>query len=131
PLEAATVEVLDIPSDRSAPTHHHQVYAVAARNSVIEARVKPFNVAEVPLEAIDIPDLAQRNISVLFESVERGVAMLAFYQGVGLLTFTSGGELYLVRRIDITLTQLMEAGDEQRPQYFERIALELQRSLDN
>src|SRR5208282_360948 len=67
PLEAATVDVLDIPSDRSAPTHHHQAYAIAARNSVIEARVKPFNVAEVPLEAIDIPDLAQRNISVLFE----------------------------------------------------------------
>ncbi len=130
PLEAATVDVLDIPSDRGASTHH-QVYAVAARNSVIEARVKPFNGAEVPLEAIDIPDLAQRNIAVLFESEGRGVAMLAFYQGVGLLTFTSGGELYLVRRIDMTLPQLMEAGDEQRPQYFERIALELQRSLDN
>jgi len=131
PLEAATIDVLDIPSDRNAAARNHQAYAIAARNSVIEARVKPFNDAEVPLEAIDIPDLAQRNISVLFESGGRGIAMLAFNQGVGLLTFTSGGELYQLRRIDITLTQLMEAGDEQRTQLFERVALELQRSLDH
>jgi len=131
PLEAATIEVLNIPSDREAPTRNPQVYAVAARNSVIETRVKPFNEAQVALAAIDIPDLAQRNIATLFETEGRGIAMLAFYPGVGLLTFSGGGELYLVRRIEITLPQLMDANDEQRHQYFERIALELQRSLDH
>ena len=131
PLESATVDVLDIPVDRNAPTRNHQVYAVTARNSVIESCIKPFNQAQVPLEAIDIPDLAQRNVAALFESGGRGVAMLAFYENEGILTFTGGGELYLARRIEVSRAQLAEADAERRDQHFERIALELQRSLDN
>ena len=131
PLDAATVDVLDIPVDRNAPARNHSVYAVTARNSVIESCIKPFNDASVPLVAIDIPDLAQRNIAALFETEERGVAMLAFYEKEGILTFTRGGELYLARRIEIPLAQLMGSNAEDRNQHFERIALELQRSLDH
>jgi MSHA biogenesis protein MshI len=131
PLDAATVDVLDIPVDRNAPPRNHQVYAVTARNDVIEACVRPFNEADVPLDAVDIPDAAQRNIAALFEPAGRGVAMLAFYENEGLLTFTCGGELLLVRRIEVTLAQLSEADAERRDQVFDRIVLELQRSLDN
>ena len=131
PLDAATVDVLDIPVDRNAPARNHAVYAVTARNSVIEACVKLFNDADVPLEAIDIPDLAQRNIAALFEPAERGVAMLAFFEKEGMLTFTCGSELYLARRIEVSLAQVMDPDAERRNQYFERVALELQRSLDN
>lgn len=131
PIDAATVEVLDIPVDPNAPARNHSLYAVTARNSVIEGCIKPFDKAQVPLEAIDIPDLAQRNVAALFETEGRGVALLAFYQDEGILTFTSGGELYLARRIEIPLAQLIEADAERRNQHFERIALELQRSLDN
>ena len=131
PLDAATVDVLDIPVDPDAPARNHSVYAVTAHNSVIESYVKSFSEANVPLEAIDIPDLAQRNIAALFEPAERGVAMLAFYAKEGILTFTRGGELYLARRIEISLAQLMAADAERCHQHFERIALELQRSLDH
>ena len=131
PLDEATIDVLDIPVDRDAPARNHSIYAVTARNSVIESYVKSFGEADVPLEAIDIPDLAQRNIAALFEPAERGVAMLAFYANEGILTFTRGGELYLARRIEISLAQLIAADAERRTQYLERIALELQRSLDH
>ncbi len=131
PLETATVDVLDIPVDRNAPARNHFLFAVTARNSAIEACIKPFTDAAVALDAIDIPDLAQRNIAALFEPEQRGVALLAFYENDGMLTFTSGGELYLARRIEISLGQLMQADEGRREQYFDRIALELQRSLDN
>ena len=114
-----------------APARNHSIYAVTARNSVIESYVKSFSEANVPLAAIDIPDLAQRNIAALFEPAERGVAMLAFYEKEGILTFTRGGELYLARRIEISRAQLVAADAERRNQHFERIALELQRSLDH
>jgi MSHA biogenesis protein MshI len=39
--------------------------------------------------------------------------------------------LYASRRIEMSLGRLMEATPEQREQHLERIALELQRSLDN
>jgi MSHA biogenesis protein MshI len=131
PLDAATVDVLDIPDDQDAPARNHSVYAVTARNSVIESCIKPFNEAQVALEAIDIPDLAQRNIAALFEREERGVAMLAFYADEMILTFTRGGELYLSRRIESPLAQLLQADAGRRNQHFERIALEVQRSFDH
>ncbi len=130
PLEQATIDVLDVPVDTSGPARSHSVYAIAARNDVIERAVKPFNEANVPLEAVDIPALAQRNIASLFEQPGRGVAMLGFYEECGELTISSGGELFLTRRIEITLPQLMEADADRRTDLFDRIALELQRSLD-
>lgn len=130
PLDQATIGVLDVPVDTNGPSRHHSVYAVAARNEVIERTVKPFNDANIPLEAIDIPALAQRNIAGLFEPVGRGLAMLGFYDECSKLTISRGGELFLSRRIEITLAQLMEADQERRAALFERIALELQRSLD-
>ncbi len=131
PLEAATVDVLDIPIDQTASARNRSVYAVTARNSVIESCIKPFYEAQLALEVIDIPDLAQRNIAALFESGEQGIAMLAFYEKEGILTFTRGGELYLARRIETTLAQLLQADAESRKPIFERIALEVQRSLDH
>ena len=131
PLEAATIEVLDIPADREAPAPDHAVYAVIAANTVIERCVEPFNAARIPLESIDIPELAQRNVAALFESEGAGVVMLAFYRDDALLTFTRAGELYNSRRIDVSLTQLVESDDARRAVYFERIALEVQRSLDH
>lgn len=131
PLDAATIDVFDIPVDPDAPARNHSIYAVTARNSVIESRIKSFSEADLALEAIDIPDLAQRNIAALFEPAQRGVAMLAFYEKEGILTFTRGGELYLARRIEISLAQLMTADAARRAQQIERITLELQRSLDH
>ncbi|RZA32495.1 MAG: agglutinin biogenesis protein MshI, partial [Lysobacteraceae bacterium] len=61
----------------------------------------------------------------------RGVAMLSFSAEGGLLTVSYRGELYLSRRIDITLDQLQEPDHERKHASFDRITLELQRSLDN
>ena len=130
PLEQATIDVLDVPVDTSGPARGHSVYAVAARNDAIEKTVRPFNDSNVPLEVVDVPALAQRNIAQLFETQGRGLAMLGFYEDCCKLTISSGGELFLTRRIEITLPQLLEADTDRRTELFERIALELQRSLD-
>ncbi|MBI2509702.1 MAG: agglutinin biogenesis protein MshI, partial [Betaproteobacteria bacterium] len=84
-----------------------------------------------PLEAIDIPDLAQRNLARCLEPEGRGLALLAFDDAGGLLTFTSGGELYQSRRIEISAANFAGAGPEQRQGLYDRVVLELQRSLDN
>lgn len=130
PVPDATIDVLDIPIAQNGATHNHQVFAVAARNGIIEALQNLYTEANVDLAAIDIPELAQRNISALLETPGRGLAMLAFDDHGGLLTVTFNGELYLARRMDITLAQV-EGPAEQRQNLYDRIALELQRSLDN
>ncbi|WP_338761254.1 agglutinin biogenesis protein MshI [Massilia sp. METH4] len=130
PVPEATIDVLDIPVAPNGPAHNHQVFAVAARNGIIEALQNLYTEAKVELGAIDIPEIAQRNISALLEPEGRGLAMLAFDAHGGLLTVTFRGELYLARRMDIGLAQV-EGAPEARQSLFDRIALELQRSLDN
>jgi len=130
-VDDATIDVLDIPVDKTATVRQHSMFAVAARNAVIEQRQKLFAGAKVALNAIDIPEMAQRNISALLETDGRGLAMLSFDEDGGLLTVSFNGELYLSRRIDVTLEQLQDADHDRKHQRFEKITLELQRSLDH
>jgi MSHA biogenesis protein MshI len=130
-VDDATIDVLDVPIDKDAPVRTRSMYAVAARNQVIEQRQAKFADAKIPLVAIDIPDLAQRNISALLEPEGRGIALLSFDRDGGLLTVTYGGELYLSRRIDVSLMQIMQAADDDLGNLFDKITLELQRSLDH
>ena len=133
-VDDATIDVLDVPVDKNAPVRTHLMYAVAARNQLIQQRQTLFADAKIPLTAIDIPEMAQRNMSALLAPEGRGLAMLSFDAQGGLLTVTYGGELYLSRRIDVALsqlTQIAQADGEQQRVQFERIALELQRSFDH
>ena len=131
PVEAATVDALFIPEAGGAAARVPQMFAVAARNDVIAAAVKPFNDANIALEVVDIPELAQRNLARQLEPEGRGLGLLAFDAGGALLTFTCGGELFQHRRIELSLASFDGASPEQRTDHYERLVLELQRSLDN
>jgi MSHA biogenesis protein MshI len=90
-----------------------------------------FEAARIGLAVIDIPEMAQRNISAMVEPAGRGIAMLSFGADGGLLTVTFDGELYLSRRIDVALAQLLDADHERKHAGFDKITLEVQRSLDH
>ena len=130
-IDDATIDVLDIPVDKTGASRAHSMFAVAARNSLIQARQDLFAEAEVPLSVIDIPEMAQRNIAALLEPEGRGLAMLSFDDTGGLLTVNFNKELYLARHFDVTLAMLQDADLERRHAAFDKIALELQRSLDH
>lgn len=130
-VDDATIDVIDIPVDKHAPARNRTMFAVAARNQLIQLRQELFVHAKVPLSVIDIPEMAQRNIATLLEPEGRGLAMLYFDAEGGLLTVTHGGELYLSRHIDIPLAALAQADESQRNDAFDRVTLELQRSLDH
>jgi MSHA biogenesis protein MshI len=130
PVERAVVEVLRIPGPTVGAGRAAQLFAVAARDETVRQQLRLFQSADIPLEVIDIPELAQRNVSALLESEGRPLAMLGFDGQGGLLTITQGGELLLSRFLDVTLQQLVEAAGDRREQVLDRIGLELQRSLD-
>lgn len=132
PVELAAVEMLAVPDDfGSLLGKVQQIFAVVSSDELLHPKVNMFGAAGYQLEAIDIPELAQRNISALFEKDGQGLAMLTIDENCTLLTFTFHGELYTVRQTEINLMQLLRADDGRRDQLFERIALETQRSLDN
>ena len=74
--------------------------------------------------------MSQRNIAALFERQDYALGMLVFNANGGLMTLTSGGELFLARRMEINSGQLQDANEELRCQYLDRVELEMQRSLD-
>lgn len=131
PVDEATVDLLKIPANKARTDQRAQsLYAIAAPNETIRQRMDLFEQAGLDLRAIEIPDTVQRNIAALFEQKDRALALLTFGEQGGLLTFTSNGELYLSRRIEITAGQLTDANETLREQYRDRVELELQRSLD-
>ncbi|MBI5889667.1 MAG: agglutinin biogenesis protein MshI [Nitrosomonadales bacterium] len=129
-IDDATIDVLQIPINKYGGDRPQSLYAVAASNETIRKRIGLFEKAKVDLSVIDIPEMAQRNIAALFEIEGRGLAMLALGDEGCLLTITCDGELFLARRIDISLGQLQDADENLRQQYLDRVELELQRSLD-
>jgi MSHA biogenesis protein MshI len=128
-IDDAAIDVLRIPTDKGVAPNHG-MYAIAARNEVIQRYVTLFEEANIPLSVIDIPEMAQRNIALLLEEPGRSLALLSFDEEGGLLTVTCDNELYLSRHIEAPLSQLLQEDAEQRQRYLDRIVMELQRSFD-
>jgi MSHA biogenesis protein MshI len=130
-IDDATMDVLDVPADKDSAGNSHYMYAVAAKNAIVKEQIAQFERAGIPLQVIDIAETAQRNIAQLYETANRGIGMLTFDYAGGLFTLSFQGELYLARRLEVTWPQLVAAREDQRQVYFERIGIELQRSLDH
>ncbi|MFC5301502.1 hypothetical protein [Azospira restricta] len=128
-VDGASIGVVDVPMEGAG--RQPLVYAVAAPESAVAPLMRTFDAAGVPLAVIDIPEFAQRNVAALFEEENRGLAFLHLDENGGLLTITYRGELYALRRVDVSARQLADADSERRTQLLERIMLELQRTLDN
>lgn len=129
-IEDAMIDVVDIPVGQGAPARSHSMYVVVAHNDAIQRRVELFQAAKIPLSVIDIPEMAERNVAHLFERNGQVTMLMSFDEEGGLLTFTHGGELHLVRRFETSLRELQDADEDLRARAFDRIGLELQRSLD-
>jgi MSHA biogenesis protein MshI len=129
-VDDATIDVLQIPTNKYGADRPQSLYAVAASNETIRKRIALFEKAKIDLSVIDIAETSQRNIAALYETEGRALALLAFDDEGGLLTMTCDGELFLARRMDISLGQLTDADDKMRQQYQDRVELEVQRSLD-
>jgi MSHA biogenesis protein MshI len=145
PVDEAALDVLELPLTGSGAERARQVYAVAARTETVRATVGRFETAGIALSVVDIPDTAQRNLAALFEEQEQAVAALTFDADGALITVSFRGELYLSRRLDVTTDQVVDSvgkyraqgddsllleDDDGRGQLFERVLVEVQRSLD-
>ena len=130
PIEEAAIELLEIPATTGPLDRVHAMFAVVARAGTIAQCQKQFEIIDMPVSIIDIPEMAQRNFSALLGSQEAGIALLSFDASGGLLTVTFRKELYLSRRIDVTSIQLSQHTEEQKFTYFAKIVMALQQSLD-
>lgn len=126
-INDATLDVFDLPGEKAAG-RARSMYAVAARSSAIQKRADLMSAAGINLDVIDIPEMSQRNLAALLPEDAKGVVLLSFTPGGGLITISKQAEIYLSRNIDIGLDMMASFPDAN--ELFDRIALEVQRSLD-
>jgi MSHA biogenesis protein MshI len=111
-------------------TTPNQALVFAIDNPLLQARQNLLLASGLHLQVVDTLDMAQRNLAALLESDERGQATLSLGERGGLLTVTQHDTLFLSRRLDVSLGAWQQATAERRAGFCERIALEIQRSLD-
>jgi MSHA biogenesis protein MshI len=113
--------------NRAGPAMRH---VVAARKSRIEALVNGVQEAGLSLSAIDIPELALRNIASRLPENEIGVALVSQGSRHVVITIYRAGELYVTRQLAgiASLDGLDQAETAQR--LVEQLKLDLLRTLD-
>ncbi len=140
-IDDAAIDVFEMPS-QGPRARARIMYVVAARNPLIMQRVELLQAAGLGVQAVDITELALRNIAQLLPEDEGGAALLQLSAGEGMITLTRQATLYLARNLDIGALQLgtggagLDTGNHAsaplsaRERAFETIILEVQRSFD-
>lgn len=127
-IDDAVIDVFDIPPTGPAD-NVKKLYVAVARSADVKQYIDRFEQADINLEIVDIPELAMRNIAACLPDDEKGTAMLYFEPDQCLMTITHQSCLYLTRTLDIGYRQLLDTASDPKPLQ-ERLALEIQRSLD-
>ncbi|MEO7557558.1 MAG: hypothetical protein ABIT34_00730 [Gammaproteobacteria bacterium] len=129
PAEEANIAWMSIPTKGHLPNRQTHIYVIAARSEIVLHRAEPFRRAKLPLQALDVRETTQRNIAALLEKPGEGLGLVVLSnQGVA-ITFTFEGELFLDRFIKEPLAAILASDDEGREKVFDRITLQLQRSI--
>ena len=127
-VDDAVVDVFDAPPGGPAGTRE-QMYVVVARTETVRGYIDRLERFGVNLKAVDVPELAMRNLAARLPEDEFGLVTLHLGRERCLITLTHQGTLYLTRTVDVDYADLGEEG--RRPaDLANRLALEIQRSLD-
>lgn len=124
PLADAVIDAFLLPED-SARGGTRMAYAAVSRRSTITALVQQAKAARLSLTAIDVAELAMRNLAETCCDTRRGVAIVKLDQGGGSLQIVRAGNLYLSRQFSLSYNAGLL---DDLPG--EALVLELQRSLD-
>ncbi len=133
-IDDAILDVFDIPG-QVVRGRGRMMYVVAARSALLSQRIALLEGLSLRLEAIDIAELALRNVAALTPEDVSGVGLLYLAPDYGVITLTRQATLYLARTLD-TGHAALSAGTRGAESTLagngpvDGIVLEIQRSLD-
>ncbi len=149
PIEEAVVDQFPLPEKPGRPS---RLYVATARSEVVQRVVSAVEEAGLALAAVEVGELALRNLAARVPEDEQGLALLRLGRRGGLLSMTQGGSLYLARGVETGLDALVRepVPDPGTPgaedpgafdlgpgieepaanEAFDGLVLEIQRSLD-
>jgi MSHA biogenesis protein MshI len=132
-IDDAVIDVFDAPERDGHAAR--RLYTVAARRGRVMGLIELLEGAGLDLQAIDIPELALRNLAARLPEDAGGVAIIDLDRQQGLMTVTRQEELYFSRRIDCGSERLLGAGaggelTTALEGMLDGLSVEIQRSLD-
>lgn len=136
PLDDATIDVFDMPQQIShGEAQARTLCVVAARTPLIAQKVGLLTRCGCDVSAIDIAELALRNLTSLMPEDRDGMVVLHLEQDYSLIVVTRGSTLYLSRRIAVGQMALSAAvaragDDDELSRLLEMLTEEVYRSLE-
>ncbi|MCW8906453.1 MAG: hypothetical protein OQL28_04325 [Sedimenticola sp.] len=128
-IDDAVIDLFDMPTSerRSGP---RMIYVVVSRRAFIQRCVDQMESLGLDIGAIDITELALRNVMATNLPGEGFHALLYLPPHYGMIQIVQGDAIFLSRRIEISGNDLEEQGGFGLEEQLETLVLELQRSLD-
>lgn len=102
--------------------------AFAAQRRAVNKLVEPLLAARIDVVAVDVPELAQRNVLARLPGSNAGQALLSLDRSSGLLTVMAQSELCFARRIQMPRAE--DIDDEDPEHVAARVATQIQRSVE-
>ena len=135
-IDDAVLDVFDAPVS-GADKRQHNLYVVVSRTTTVKQHINHLQAADLNLTIIDIPELVIRNICAHCPEDTNGMVFIHLDKDKGVFTITKDATLYLARSLDFGYEQLIRstahtgelAVEDFNPE-FDRVVLEIQRSLD-
>lgn len=122
PLNEAVIDSFKFPAKKTS--EGGMVGAVTAKTKSLIQIVNLLENIDLNLTAIDIPELAMRNLTALHEDDEKSTAFLYFFDNMLILNITCQKLLYFTRRISLN------ENNHTSPEAFEKLSLEILRYFD-
>lgn len=130
PVDTAVLDAFDQPASTRGEAAH-TVNVVVSPQDRVQGHVDLLEALGLRIDAIDIAELALRNLTALMVTEPHGVAVIYLSQNHGLMAFFRDDTLYLSRTVPRGLQDLDGVpGGSDDGAVEEFLTLELQRSLD-
>lgn len=129
PVEEAAIDCIEVPAAVRGDAAQ-RLLTVVSKKATVRDWMRRYRDARVPLSAIDVPELALRNLAVLSAGLEARAFMHLGLDKTHLILVWQG-ELCSFRELDISGTQYFLASEGERAVLADRLALEVQRTADS
>ena len=128
-IDDAEIDLVPLPQGKRTGSPK-LMYAVATKTSYVQSIAEAMQEAGLEINAIDITELALRNMTYADAEENRALALLYLSEFVSLIEICDNGSLCLSRHINLDVSRMDTDSSDGRSEILDILSLEIQRSLD-